>query len=368
MDDDLDNLRAVARHQQRNGNKEVIGLLERWLGEARKGELVHAAIAACPSSDDVGISYAGDLGVIPQIVTGLNMLSKELEALDRKRQCGERDHGLDASFHEYNLATDAHNWDFLIWLIDAEMCRAREGGMAPLKIAFTHLDELNDKTRTFFDNVYRPLLPLIGAIEDGRAVGGRRCAALRPHQICLAARRGEKVPLLHADRDHRLATRHKLNGRTPVTITLREAAHWPGRNSNLEAWANFGRYLKRKGEDVIFVRDTACGNELLEQFETWPQASFHVADRMALYQEAKINLFVSNGPAGLGIFSDQPYLYFQRLLHDEEYAPHNPDWWVRNEGISEGEQWPWARPDQRMIWKPDDYRKLCEAWEQRCPA
>ena len=348
----------------RTGNKEVIDLLRHWLKESRKGQITHAAIALCDGTDDVAISYAGDLGPLPQVIVGLDMLTKELAHIHRKRQPGERKEGLDSSFHEYNLAIDANNWDFLVWLVDAEMRRVREDAMPPLKIAFTHEEDLSETCRQFVNRVYRPLLPLIGAVEDPRAIGGHRNASLTPYQISLAARRGERVPMLQAPEDTRRAVRHNLNGRNPVTITLREAKHWPKRNSNLPAWIRFARDLQAKGEDVIFVRDTIRANEPLEDFETWPQASFHVATRMALYQEAKVNLFVSNGPAGLGLFSDRPYLYFLRVFKDQEYEANNPDWWVRANGIGEGEQWPWATPNQRMIWKSDEYESLCEAWEQ----
>jgi hypothetical protein len=352
----------------KNGNKEVIAMMKKWLGEARKGQLMTAAVAVCDGTDDVGISYAGDPGVFPQVITGLNMLSQELGHKHRKRQPTERNEGLDSSFHEYNLAVDANNWDFLVWLIDAEMRRIREDAMPPLKIAFTHEDDISETARQFVENVYRPLLPLIGAVEDPRAIGGRRNASLTPYQISLAARRGEKVPTLQASEDNRRAVRHNLNGRYPITITLREAKHWPKRNSNVPDWVRFARDLQAKGEHVIFVRDTCRANEPLEDFETWPHASFKVATRMALYQEAKVNLFVSNGPAGLGLFSDRPYLYFLRVYKDKEYEANNPDWWVRANGIGEGEQWPWAMPEQRMIWKADSYENLSEAWEQYGPA
>jgi hypothetical protein len=363
-------LDVASKHlkEVRHGNKEVVAMMMRWLKEARRGRLMFAAVAACEGGDETGISYAGDFGVVPSIVTGLNMLSKELDHLHRKKQPGIRNHELDASFHEYNMATDANNWDFLVWLIDAEMTRVREDGMAPLKIAFTNIDKLTDNNRRFFEQVYRPLLPLLGAVEDPRAIGGRRCAGLTPYQICLAVKRGEKLPRLEAPQGVRLGAHHRLNGRKPVVITLRESEHWSKRNSNVPAWIRFARDLQAKGEDIIFVRDTAKANEPLEDFECWQAASFQVPARMALYQEAKCNLFVSNGPAGLGLFSDMPYLYFLRVYRDTEYEANNPDWWIRANGIGEGDQWPWATPQQRMIWKQDDYANLSEAWEQYGPA
>ncbi len=122
--------------------------------------------------------------------------------------------------------------------------------------------------------------------------------------------------------------------------------------------------MQAKGETVVFVRDTEKANEPLEDFITYPGASFSIQPRMALCELAKCNLYVSNGPAGLGLFSEKPYLYFLRLQEDKSYEPNNPAWWLRANGIGEGEQWPWAKPGQHMIWGGDNYENLSKAWEE----
>jgi len=150
--------------------------------------------------------------------------------------------------------------------------------------------------------------------------------------------------------------------RAPITITLREAAHCDDRNSLIEEWAWFARHLVARGEVVVFVRDTARANEPLDNFVILPDASKNLHVRMALYQAAKINFFVSNGPWNLGLFSDRPYAAF---IAAHSGDPCNlPDAWELNHGVAVGTQFPWALPKQRVIWQRESYRLLCEVFEE----
>ena len=162
-----------------------------------------------------------------------------------------------------------------------------------------------------------------------------------------------------------LAGKHHFAGRRPITITLREMDLYPYRNSNLWAWLNLAQYLTDHGEYVVFVRDTAKATEKLDGFEICPEASVDLHSRMALYEIAKLNLFVANGPTTLGWFGDFPWLSFTRIEPDgHEYVPNTPSFWRDNIGIEVGTQLPWALPDQRIIWQPDDYENLIKAWEE----
>jgi hypothetical protein len=350
------------------GNAEVVQLCKAVLREARKGQLTAAAFVATQAGNDrVAMTHAGAVTALANIRIGLTTLAGNIEGeIDSYRSNPVTN--AQANTHEYNLLTDPLNFDFLIWLVEAEMIRVREGAPPPLRVHFANVERLDgpsrEKGRLFFENVHRPLLPLVGAVEV-ETPGGWRKATLTPSEIVAAARRGEKVPILRADANARAVVDGWLQGKkAPVTITLREATHWPARNSNVSAWLSFARCLRDMGENVVFVRDTEKGNEPLEDFLTCPFASFNVTKRMALYERAKINLFTSNGPAGLGLFSTTPYLYFIDVYKDPNYPANNPEWWLQHNGIGKGEQWPWAKPDQRMIWKPDTYENICEAWER----
>jgi hypothetical protein len=208
-----------------------------------------------------------------------------------------------------------------------------------------------------------PLLPIVGAVQDPRATRGRHKPFYCLRDVTTAVRAGEQLPALRASQNAIDQIERVLKGSLPVTITLREAEHWAHRNSNVPAWCKFAKDLMGKGEQVIILRDTAQAGAKLPSFATMPGASLSVDIRLALYQRAKCNMSVANGPHSMTLFGYQPLLQFIKLNADDVYEPNRPEWWPKFHGISEGEQFPWSNPDQRIVWKEDSYENLCEAWE-----
>jgi hypothetical protein len=276
-----------------------------------------------------------------------------------------------ACCHEYDCAINPLNFEFVAWLVQADMIRRRHGGRKPdpLRIKFINIGHPNDtKGREqpgagvlWLEEVMRPMLPMIGAIEDPEAECDPYPYMSIEHierDIADAARRGEVVPLLYSDHiAFQPVMGHLINAGydNPITITLRESTFWPHRNSNLEAWMRFANDLGNAGEKVIFLRDYIKADEPLEYQVTYPRASRELRYRMTLYSVAKMNFFTSNGPAMMTMFSPYPYLVF--MTH---YAGH------------QFPQRPWAnalqrelgKPDiQRMVYRKDTYEKISEAWE-----
>ncbi len=105
----------------------------------------------------------------------------------------------------------------------------------------------------------------------------------------------------------------------PIVITLRET-YGLHRNSNLEEWLKFGKYIEKKNI-VVFVRDTFRWNSGLiyesTRFNTFPIVSIDLDIRLALYQHAKINFSVGGGPTTLLHYStDIPYRTFKMATKD----------------------------------------------------
>ena len=178
-----------------------------------------------------------------------------------------------------------------------------------------------------------------------------------PRGIVAGAKAGETVPKLKSTYKGHIEP-------GAVTITLREASHWPHRNSNRIAWLKFALLLRDRGERVIFVRDTEHAFEPFADFQTDPLASVDLDYRAALYESARANLFVSNGPAGLAMFGDKPWLQFVTLEDEDGYAPNTAKFWTENGGVAPGEQYPWSGSQQRLVWAPDTYENILEAWTQ----
>jgi hypothetical protein len=348
------------------GNAAVQDLFYRWWQESLKGKLIGAAVTGCEGPDTMQAELSLKMGCEFAINYGLDSLKNRIvQTIVLREPVNNIDPGAD--FVCYNLNKAPMNWDFIIWLVDREMDRRREGAPAPLKVGF-YRSETNDYRPAYCDlmlnRVMRPLLPLIGAVEDERATKGRLIEFYAPRYISEAARKGEPVPILKPSEMARAwADKLLAAGKAPVTITLREAEHFTWRNSDIAAWIKFANYLKQQGERVIFVRDTALADGPIAGFEVNPQASRSVDYRMALYEKARANLFGSNGPQGLAMFSDRPFLSFHQLNQYDNYEANRPQWWTENMGISEGEQFPWFEKGQRFVYKSDTYENLCEEWE-----
>lgn len=344
-----------------SGNSAVIELLEAYLEVAKYNDFGHIAIAMVGHPNVAATDFAGDIALELSTREALGILTGKVQKSIDDWSLPPRDESLDASYVCYNVANAPLGFDFLIWLVDQEMMRRRENAPGPLKVGFwLGLNEgrINcDQRRMWLNKVFRPLLPMIGAVEDSTAIHGRHKEVYVPRDIVAAVNRGESAP--------RLRSVCQTKTDQAVTITLREAAHWSHRNSNLEAWLRFARDLRASGESVIFVRDTDKANVALEDFKTDPIASVDLDRRMALYESAKANLFVSNGPVGLALFGDRPWLQFVPVEDDSnpKYGPNTRKSWKDLMGIEIGGQFPWCAPDQRIVWLVDSYDNICAAWQ-----
>lgn len=281
------------------------------------------------------------------------------------------DTSLDASFVCYNARLDPICFDFPYWLIDAEMTRIREGAPGPLKIYFWKgLDgnaalEDDGYRNPMFYNVIKPMLGLLGVVEDERAIHGRRKKLTSSIDIVRSHRRGETVPVFRAP--YSLSKEFK---KPPVVITLRECGPYSAshKNSDIVSWLRFAHYLKALGEDVVFVRDYARADEPLPGFVTYPQASTDIIFRMALYEAAKINFCVSNGPVTLCYFSKMPWIAFIMPEPDgAEYEANTPKIWREKMGVEIGGQFPWSDATQRIVWQREDYDSLVRVWKKMSP-
>ena len=353
---------------QISGNQQVIEMLEMWLGEAKKGQIAYMGLFAAEYPSIKSWGYAGITDLEPLGLESLENLVDEIKRQQLNRTLPPRDPNLDAGYVCYNCANAPMGHDFLVWLIDAEMTRRREGAGAPLKVAFFFGREVTTGLRgheQMFFNVYRELVKLVGAVETEAAMGGRHKKLYVLHDITKAALAGEEVPVLRASDMARDIVKPWFEfGRRPVTLTFREADHWPHRNNNMKAWLRFAEYLRKRGERVVIVRDTKFAKEPFHGFECCPAASVNTDIRMALYETAKCNVLVANGPCGLCLFAPMPYLYFVSIDPDDPHPPNRPGFWEKANGIPEGGQLPWAGQHQRFIWKQDTYENLVDAWEE----
>jgi hypothetical protein len=350
-----------------HGNAEAVDLLRHYAKEAEKGTINHVTVTVCDSLGQMAADFAGSADADVVIPSLLDFLKLKIADTRRRIARPMPEQGLTCDYVCYNIGDSPTSFDFLPWLVDAEMTRRREDAPAPLKVAFARGQDgksgLNtDYRRAMFTGVLRPLVTMIGAVEDQVALGGRGKQVYVYRDVVEAAKRGEPVPALKAPPYAREVVQEMFAGAPPVTITLRETANFTHRNSNLPEWLKFADDLERQGQRVIFIRDAAKYADPIPGYETCPMASVNLFVRMALYEQARCNMFVANGPWVMALHSERPWLMFNEVSNGDPNAANTPHWWVEAHGVAPGGQYPWSKRDQRIIWQRDDYKNLSEAW------
>lgn len=168
-----------------------------------------------------------------------------------------------------------------------------------------------------------------------------------------AARRGETVPKLQATEAARRYVATWLDGRKVVTLTVRQQSTSPDRNSNLPAWEAFAEHAIKRGFHPLWVNES---NVALANGQGYAELDPDI--RMALYEQAAMNMIGANGPSVLMHCSGVPYLNFGVALN-QGWRDH----YLKYFGLKAGEQLPWATPLQRMIYRADDLAALTEEFD-----
>jgi len=349
-------------------HKDVIELLESYREAAANNYFSGIGIVMVGMRRIAAIDWAGDINVEPSLQEGFDRIQERIKKSISEWSFPPQDESLDLSWVRYNITTGPLCFDFITWLVRAEMNRRKAGAPGPLKVGFwmspdpeKWLMAQGYRRQKWLDQVFRPALNFIGAVEDDRAVYGHHEETYVQKKMVDDFEAGVPVRLLQAPPGG-------VEG--AVTITLREKQSVDGRNyitgeifrnSNIDGWIRFGEMLQKRGEQVIIIRDTAKADEPVAGFKTSPIASRDLTVRMSLYGAAKMNWFVGNGPAILCHFSELPWTQF--LTVDGATRLSSAEGLKSIFGIEVGEQFPWSKDNQRITWAPDTYDNIMSAWE-----
>jgi hypothetical protein len=148
-----------------------------------------------------------------------------------------------------------------------------------------------------------------------------------------------------------------------VTITLREAEHWPVRNSNVAEWIKAALHIRKQGFKPVFIRDTCKAYELIEGFDCYPKASLSIAERSRLYASAILNMGVSNGPVWLALCMDVP-LAMLRPVEDSKGGTCATSVYFERCGIPRGGQVPGSPDYQQLFWTSDRSFEIINAFKK----
>ncbi len=156
------------------------------------------------------------------------------------------------------------------------------------------------------------------------------------------------TPILKASTAAKLHV-SKVHTGNYVTITTREATHWPIRNSNMTAWSMAANWLKEQGYKVVWVPDAESIDANLY--------SFDLDMRVALYEGAVVNLGINNGPMMI-----LPYINARHIIF--KMVTESVTWTTR----AFHEKWGTKEGDQpgglgKFIFDPDDYATILSELE-----
>lgn len=277
------------------------------------------------------------------------------------------------------------SYDFVVWLVRAKLEAQRHGAdglhivMVPraeptmdgygghLKIGRDWGGHSNDQESFRFWHIVVPALQLAGAtFEFRREPMGQFCEldALAHHAGALveAARQGEAIPRFAASAQAREAARSYIKswGRRVVTITARESTPRDARDTDGHQWMLVREWLTQRGWHVVWVPDT---RQALLSMQ--PAFAIDLDLRLALYQEATLNLHVNAGPAHLCWYTDAPFIQFNCARPHEPWRAH----WAQYSKLDLGDPLPWAGRHQVLDYGEAHFGAVLEAveaWEAAC--
>lgn len=264
---------------------------------------------------------------------------------------------------DYDLAKGPVSYDFAVWLVKAMMWREDQGAERLHVNIHPHTTGLGGFARHWggYDEaetswrLWNIVIPLCRLARATFTLMPERSVPLthfdhHAREIIAASRTGRQIPLLQPSGYARaLAARWFVgDARDLVTITLRNTND-AARNSNSDAWREFQRAIGERFR-VVLIED--AGDALKVAGGYW--ASLSVDLRAALYERAAMNMMVCNGPSALCFYTGAPILQFN--------AGQGENWKKHYEflGLREGDQFPWARADQRLVWRPDKFSVIAD--------
>ena len=225
----------------------------------------------------------------------------------------------------YDLATKPCSFDFLTFL-----CIVRTHGAEHIRFGFNGnfkpKDYDNPKQR--FDSIMAPACEMVGIPYSVGPKEGREFSHFIGELISTYKKLGK------------ISKYGKPNPGNYVTVTLR--------NSRKEYRNSSPDWLKFAGEiDALVIPD-------------YEDTKIGLEDRLRIYENARLNMFVNNGPAMLCIASDMPYA----ILKYANKGGATNDEWLASQGLPRDSQYPFASAHQRIFWGSDTYQEIWSAYEE----
>ena len=316
-------------------------------------------------------------------------------ALPRRLAASQPEHAARTLFAFYDLQVSPITFDFLWFLVGADLERRRRGldavhvvivpgragGLRREREDYENVVDAEARAQRI-SNILLPACPLLPTCAGVTHAASRRHAgfiraALASHlypagyesvlpvfagsRECLqnAGPHMPHVPSLRATADSlrvvdRWAASH-AGSRRIVTITLRNYAYAPARNSNMPAWIAFARSLDAARFIPVFVPDleqTLNGQmQELQGYTVLGEVAWNLGLRMALYERAYVSMGVNTGPMGLCWLNARTN--YATLKMAPANVPQTSPAFYRELGFEPGRSLPFATSTQELVWEDD---------------
>lgn len=150
-----------------------------------------------------------------------------------------------------------------------------------------------------------------------------------------------------------------------ISISLKDAYYQINRNSKLNEWLKFAKYLKNLGYRVIFIQDISTLNkknnikQQLYNYEYFDIFSYDIRARLALYEICDLNCSISSGTNVLLFHSNVNYLLFSVINEKIKSGTGSYKLWFHHTGVGRNKQFPFASNLQRIVWKKNNEKFSC---------
>ena len=325
-------------------------------------------------------------------------------ALPRRMAAPKPEHAARTLFAFYDLQVSPITFDFLWFLVGADLERRRRGldavhvvlvpgragGLRREREDYENVVDTEARAQRI-SNILLPACPLLPTCAGVTQAASRRHAgfirtALASHlypagyksvlpvfagsRECLqnAGPDMPHIPSLRATTDSlrgvdRWAAHH-AGSRRIVTITLRNYAYMPARNSNMPAWIAFARSLDAKRFIPVFVPDLEQTlNGQMQELHGHPvlgEAAWNLGLRMALYESAYVSMGVNTGPMGLCWLNARTN--YATLKMAPANVPQTSPAFYRELGFEPGRSLPFATSTQELVWEDDTLAAIQRAF------
>jgi hypothetical protein len=146
-----------------------------------------------------------------------------------------------------------------------------------------------------------------------------------------------------------------------VTITLRSYGYDEKRNSNVDAWIDFSKWVEKKGYVPLFIMDTDASFLIDEKFDDriiFNEISWNMGLRVALYEVSYLN-FVSHGPASVAQLNRKSSCISMKLIVNDSLQANEDIY--KGYGMNVGDRgYVFAGRYQLLSWKDDELNNIVD--------